>query len=553
MRDHLLHHLLEDSAKKYPDNVAVVFKDASVTYADLDRQSSGLALRLAELGIKKGDRVGIMLPKSIESIVSLFGILKAGAIYVPIDPSAPLGRVGYIIKHCGIACLITSSRYLVSLSAYPGDRTALPKALVIDEDWHVPDGYDFPFECLPFATAPDERQSVFQSMEMSDSSPAYILHTSGSTGNPKGVAISHLNALTFVKMAADYFGISASDRFCNHAPLHFDLSVFDVFVAVKCGATIVLLPEQLSTFPVKLAEYIAQEQITIWNSVSSVLKILADKGGLERHRYDSLRIVHFSGDIMPVRYLRQLRDHMANASFYNIYGQTEANSSLYYPIQELPADDSWRIPVGKPFPNFEVFALSDAGEVVGRTGEEGELYVNSSTVALGYWGNDAMTREKFVPDPRCPFFTNTVYKTGDLVRIDEQGNYVFTGRKDHMIKSRGYRIELEEIETVLASHPDIMTAVVLPIPDELVGNRIAVIIVPTDKRTMGKYDVIRHCASRLPNYMIPEIVEFRDSMPVTSSGKIDRKQLGDILVNTHVEEIGGRNTEVPEQPAGMRL
>ena len=553
MRDHLLHHLLEDSAKKYPDNVAVVFKDASVTYADLERQSSGLALRLAELGIKKGDRVGIILPKSIESIVSLFGILKAGAIYVPIDPAAPLGRVGYIIKHCGIACLITSSRYLVSLSAYPGDRAALPKALVIDEDWHVPAGYDFPFECLPFATAPDERQSVFQSMEMSDSSPAYILHTSGSTGNPKGVAISHLNALTFVKMAADYFGISASDRFCNHAPLHFDLSVFDVFVAVKCGATIVLLPEQLSTFPVKLAEYVAQEQITIWNSVSSVLKILADKGGLERHRYDSLRIVHFSGDIMPVRYLRQLRDHMANASFYNIYGQTEANSSLYYPIQELPADDSWRIPVGKPFPNFEVFALSDAGEVVGRTGEEGELYVNSSTVALGYWGNDAMTREKFVPDPRCPFFTNTVYKTGDLVRIDEQGNYVFTGRKDHMIKSRGYRIELEEIETVLASHPDIMTAVVLPIPDELVGNRIAVIIVPTDKRTMGKYDVIRHCASRLPNYMIPEIVEFRDSMPVTSSGKIDRKQLGDILANTHVEEIGGRNTEVPEQPAGMRL
>ncbi len=368
-------------------------------------------------------------------------------------------------------------------------------------------------------------------MDMSDTCPAYILHTSGSTGKPKGVAISHLNALSFVEMAADFFTVTAADRFCNHAPLHFDLSVFDIFVAVKRGATIVLLPEMLSTFPVKLAEYIENEQITVWNSVSSVLTMLADKGMLEWRNFDSLRLVHFSGDIMPVKYLRLLKKHMKKASFYNIYGQTEANSSLCYPIQEIPDNDSWRIPVGTPFPNFEVFALNEDRQIATHPGEEGELYVSSSTVALGYWGDRNMTHEKFVPDPRYPFLEKIVYKTGDLVRIDECGNYMFSGRIDHMVKSRGYRIELEEIETVLSGHPEIAAAVVIPIPDEIVGNRISAIITAVTGCSITKENFVRYCASRLPKYMIPEMIEFRDSLPMTSSGKIDRKKLSEVIVN----------------------
>ena len=366
-------------------------------------------------------------------------------------------------------------------------------------------------------------------IDVSDTSPAYILHTSGSTGNPKGVVLSHLNALSFVKMASDFFHINPADRICNHAPLHFDLSVFDVFAGVRCGATVMLLPEVYSTFPVKLAEFIEKQEISVWNSVSSVLAMLVDKGALGKFNFDSLRIVHFSGDIMPVKVLRILKRFMRNASFYNIYGQTEANSSMYYHVREIPETDSWRIPIGKAFPNFDVFALSDSREPIRRPGEEGELYVDSSTVALGYWDADAMTSEKFVPDPRYPSLKKRVYRTGDLVRMDEHGNYIFSGRKDQMVKSRGYRIELEEIEAVLSGHPGIKNAVVVPIPDELIGNRIVAVVAPVSMESVNKEDIVLHCAALLPRYMIPESIDFHDSLPKTSTGKIDRRKIRDML------------------------
>jgi amino acid adenylation domain-containing protein len=529
MLNYLLHHLLEQSAKKYPDKAAVVFNDASLTYNELDKKSSDLSTKLIQLGVKKGDRVGIMLPKSIEAIIALFGILKTGAIYVPIDPASPNSRSAYIIKHCEIECLITSSRHALMLFSDTGEILPVKKAIVTDKDGSALNGLNIPVKCLSWSEISFGKLTDFRPVEMSDGSPAYILHTSGSTGNPKGVVISHLNALTFVNMAAEFFSISSEDRFCNQAPLHFDLSVFDIFVAVKCGATVVLLPELLSLFPLKLAEFIAQKRISIWNSVSSVLAMLTDKGMLDRFSFDSLRIVHFSGDIMPVKYLRKLIKHMSTASFYNIYGQTEANSSMFYPIQIIPDSVSWKIPIGKSFPNFEVFAMSDTQEIISYPEEEGELYISSSTVALGYWNTQQMTDEKFTPDPRYPSTKKVVYRTGDLVRLDANGDYIFVGRKDHMVKSRGYRIELGEIEIVLLNHAKIRTAVAIPIPDELIGNRIAAVIVPIGKGIIENEEVISHCSAFLPKYMIPDIIEFRESVPMTSTGKVDRKNLTEDL------------------------
>lgn len=531
MRDYLLHHLLQRSAEHYPDNIAVIFKDKAVTYSELERLSNGVAGSLQQLGIRTGDRVGIMLSKSIEQIVALFGILKAGAVYVPIDPAAPIGRVAYMIRHCGVECLITTPGNLKALSGSE-DGINISTVLLIGKDAVVVTHGTIVNKRLSLDVEAAGDHGGFQTVEMSDSSPAYILHTSGSTGNPKGVAISHLNALTFIDMAADYFNVTASDRFGSHAPLHFDLSVFDIFVAIKQGAAIVLLPEMLSTFPVKLAEYIEKERITVWNSVSSVLTLLAEKGVLKSRNLDSLRLVHFSGDIMPVKYLRLLAKRMKNAAFYNIYGQTEANSSLCYPITEIPDDDSWRIPIGKPFPNFDVFALNEKRQVVSRPGDEGELYVSSSTVAYGYWNDREMSNEKFVPDPRYPFLDKIVYKTGDLVRIDEDGNYLFSGRKDHMVKSRGYRIELAEIETVLSGHPEVVAAVAIPIPDDLVGNRIFAVIAAVSGCTLGTEELVRYCTPRLPKYMVPETMLFMDALPLTSSGKVDRKKLGEELVGS---------------------
>jgi acyl-coenzyme A synthetase/AMP-(fatty) acid ligase len=326
-------------------------------------------------------------------------------------------------------------------------------------------------------------------------------------------------------MAADFFAINERDRFAGFAPLHFDLSVFDIFAAVKMGASIVLVPEFLSTFPIKLAEYIEEKRVSIWNSASSALCLLADRGKLARFHFDSLRLIHFSGDIMPVKYLRTLMTTMKNAAFYNIYGQTEANSSMCYRVEDVPRDEAWKIPIGKAFPNFEVFALTEEGELVDRPGRRGELHVMAATVALGYWNDEERTKEKFIQDPRASLPGPRVYRTGDLVEVDQHNDYLFVGRKDHMVKSRGYRIELSEIEAVLHSHPSVRQAVVLAVPDELIGNRIVAHVGAMEGTGLSESDLVQFCANVLPKYMIPELIFFHDALPLTSSGKIDRKEL----------------------------
>jgi amino acid adenylation domain-containing protein len=375
-------------------------------------------------------------------------------------------------------------------------------------------------------------QEIFQSESESfsfphitDNYPAYILFTSGSTGTPKGVVISHLNSLAFVNMASDFFTVTEKDRFCGHAPLQFDLSVFDIFVALSKGATLVLVPEVLSVFPAKLSEYIEETKISVWNSVASVLSLLAERGKLERFAFESLRLVIFSGDVLPVKYLRKLKNSMRRSRFFNIYGQTEANSSTFYEVTEIPDSDSWKIPIGKSFPNFEVFVLDEAGQVVNNPGSEGELHVRASTVAMGYWKDAQKTAASFVQDSQYPFLDAPVYKTGDLVRIDEAGNYVFSGRKDHLVKSAGYRIELGEIELALYGYPGVNQAAVVTLPDDLIGNRIIAYVSLSNDKPFEKAGIINHCAKRLPKYMIPEKIEYRASLPRTSTGKVDRRLL----------------------------
>lgn len=531
MTVHLLHHLLTESSQKHPDRTAVTFKDKSITYADLEIKSNQLALTLSQHGIKKGDRVGIMLGKSVDAMISLFGILKAGAIYVPLDPLAPVNRLGHILTHCGIESLITSQESREKLYSEPHTGLRIRKIILTGMppkgDVHRGGNAD----CIPWESTTAAASRNYRPVALSDQSPAYILHTSGSTGVPKGVVISHLNALSFVQMASTFFEINESDRIANHAPLHFDLSVFDIFGGIKSGATIVLVPEFLSTFPVKLAEFIDQERISIWNSVASVLNMLAERGRLDRCNLEALRLVHFSGDIMPVKYLRTLKKHMKRAAFYNIYGQTEANSSLYFPVREIPDNEAWKIPIGKPFPNFEVFALNERREMITCPGDEGELYINGSTVALGYWNEEKMTLEKFVADPRNPSWRTHIYRTGDLVRIDSDGNFIFTGRKDHMVKSRGYRIELTETETVLNGHPHVSQAIVLAIPDELIGNRIIAYISPVEGAEISAEDITAHCNMFLPRYMVPEEIFFIARMPRTTTGKADRKLMAETYLS----------------------
>ncbi len=527
---YLLHQLLSESAAKYPDKEAIAFNDEKITYAELERESNKLAYGLSGIGIERGERVGIYMNRCIMSIMSAFGILKAGATYVPIDPVCPPGRLSYILGKCGIKFLLTSRDKLTNIGqAFPANS---PLESIV-----VMNGLDSgprPLGSVKVSAKLINWQGIQKAagedvprINTIDSDLAYILFTSGSTGNPKGVMLSHLNALTFVNSAHDFFQITTNDRFSNICPLHFDMSVFDLFVAFKAGATVVVIPETTAIFPVKLAEVIEKNRISIWNSVPSALSLLATYNNLDNHDLSSLRLVFFAGEQFPLKYLRRLRETIPGARFCNMYGQTEANSSTYYWVDQLPPDGKASLPIGRPLPNFEVFALEESGKLVTESGQEGELYVRANTVALGYWGEAEKTEKAFVKNPRRPDLNERVYKTGDLVRLDTDGNYILLGRKDHMIKSRGYRIEIGEIETVLCNHPEIKNAVVIPIPDELIGNRISAVIVPLTPGKINRDDIVRYCSQQLPKYMIPEIVEFRDSLPTTSSGKVDRKKLSD--------------------------
>jgi amino acid adenylation domain-containing protein len=523
---YLLHQLLSESAARYPDKDALSFKDERMTYGELERESDRLASGLSGMGLERGERAGIYMNRCIASIVGVFGIMKAGATYVPIDPLCPPARLSYIMNKCRIKYLLTTQEKLVNIEQVFPSNSPLENILVMNGR---DSGSGSPGSAKLFRW-PDIRETASEDalrMNTVDSDLAYILFTSGSTGNPKGVMLSHLNSLTFVNSAHDFFKIRMNDRFSNICPLHFDMSVFDLFVAFKAGATVVIIPETTTIFPVKLAEAIAKNRISVWNSVPSALSLLASYKNLDGHDLSSLRLILFAGEQFPLKYLRRLQEAVPGAKFCNMYGQTEANSSTYYWVEQLPPDAKASLPIGRSLPNFEVFSLDEDGKRVTEPGQEGELYVRASTVALGYWEEVEKTEKAFVKNPLRPDLNERVYKTGDLVSLDSQGNYVFLGRKDHMIKSRGYRIEIGEIETVLNNHPEIGNAVVIPIPDELIGNRISVLIVPSTPGKMKKEDILQYCSQHLPKYMIPESVEFRDSLPTTSSGKVDRKKLSD--------------------------
>ncbi|MFK7732338.1 MAG: amino acid adenylation domain-containing protein [Pseudomonadales bacterium] len=531
MRTFLIQHLLQQSAIAHPDKIAVVCGKEEISYQQLDERSSQLANVLIRLGVQFGDRVGIQLAHSIDSVISLFGILKAAAVYVPIDPLSPVERARHIVNNCTLQCVITSADVAAKTIALMGKETPLRNVLLTGK------GVDALKADIPgFITHTLNEECAKESntapeFSISDSHPAYILHTSGSTGVPKGVVIAHQNSLSFVDMIADRFDFTECDRVASHAPLHFDLSVFDVFTALKCSGTVVMVPKRYSVFPKELAKYISEQKISVWNSVASVIALLAENGKLEEFDFEALRLVHFSGEVLAVRHLKIAMRAMPKASFVNQYGQTEANSTMCYPIEQLPDSPNQKMPIGNAMPGCEVFALNAEGTEISAAGEEGELHIKSSTIALGYWSDTALTTEKFITDPRDQIACGRVYKTGDLVTLNEHGEYIMLGRKDALIKSRGYRIDLGEVESVLYHCDAVEVVAAIAVPHDLIGNEIVVYLRLKDSSyTVEK--LFEHCAAYLPQYMLPKAIELVKELPYTSTGKIDKKTLREqALVN----------------------
>lgn len=517
MKETLVNRLLSAAAERHPEGVAVRDRGRDLTYAELEACSNQLAHVLREAGVVPGDRVGLYLDKSLESLVGIYGVLKAGAAYVPFDPQAPTSRLAYIAGNAGIRVLLTgkekADRWDELLSGAPGVRTLV----VLNAREGVVDPPQAPVTLLT-ETALDAVPDAAPDVAQSPSDLAYILYTSGSTGEPKGVMLSHQNALAFVDWAVEEFAVTSADRLSSHAPLHFDLSVFDLYAAAEAAATIVLVPSRAVMFPVELARFIEREAITVWYSVPSALTMLVTRGAVQPEAFPELRTILFAGEVFPMKYLLRLMDLLPHVGFHNLYGPTETNVCTWYDVPRFGERDApAAIPIGRAIEGVETFAVDKAGHRVAR-GEVGELYVRGPTVMHGYWGDEERTTRTLSQENG-----GRVYRTGDLVQEDDQGNFLFLGRRDAQIKSRGYRIELGDIEAAIYEHPLVVECAAVAVPDELVTNRIKAVVAA--RAPIEEAELAQHCAARLPRYMVPELFEFRDELPKSSTGKIARKLL----------------------------
>ena len=528
---YLLHHLLTQSAARLPDKVAVRFEDRSLTYAELDTVTNQLAQALRALGVRRGDRVGIYVSKSSASVINVFGILKAGGIYVPLDPNAPAKRLAYITRNCDINVLLTSGDKLASVAELFLEGTPLNSIVLTDGQVHEASELTSWARVLSWKEVRAHDAAPVPASGAIETDLAYILYTSGSTGEPKGVMIAHRTALTFINWCYDTFRMTADDRVTSHAALHFDLSTFDLYVTIKAGGTIVVVPERHSVFPMQLTDLLEKERITVTYLVPSVLSMLVNYGGLAAHDLSGLRLVLFAGEVFPIKYLRQLMTSIPHAEYYNLYGPTETNVCTYYKVQtkDVSVERTQPVPIGRACENIEVFAVDASGHLVTEPGPEGELWVRGPCVAQGYWGDTRKTARHFVRNTFQSHVQEIAYRTGDIVVLDEDGvNWLYIGRGDHMVKSRGYRIELGEIETALYGHAGVKEVAVVAIPDEMVGNRLKALVVAHDTSGLTAKDLLAYYSSRLPRYMIPETVELCDELPRTSTGKINRTELASI-------------------------
>ena len=528
---YLLQRLLTEAAARQPQRPAVASDGCLLTYQELDQLSNKVARALLRLGVAPGDRVAVLAPKSAAAVAGVYGALKAGACYVPLDPKAPAGRLSHIVRDSDAAVIVADDERTSQAAALAGS-VPRPGGVVAAGVPGRPGREEAAMALaqgaamVPWTAVAGESAEPLAEERAIETDLAYILYTSGSTGTPKGVMISHRNSLTFVDWAAAAAGLSERDRVCSPAPLHFDLSVFDIFATCHAAACLTVLPDGTATFPVSIARWLEAERISVWYSVPSVLTLLACYGTLRQFDLSALRTVIFAGEVFPPKHLARLMAELPHPRYLNWYGPTETNVCTAF---EVPAGeaDAQPAPIGKACANTEVFAVTSEGSRVSRPGQVGELYVRGPSLMRGYWGQPAMTSEVLVRNPFRAEYDELVYRTGDLVTLDPAGNYVYLGRRDSMVKIRGYRVELGEVEAALYRHPAIAEATVLPVPDELPGSRLRAVVTTDGAGNLTREDVLDHCRRWLPGYMVPDMVEFREALPRTSTGKIDRVGLAE--------------------------
>lgn len=484
-----------------------------------------LAGALAELGVAPGDRVAIWLRKSIESIVALYGVLKAGAVYVPIDPGAPPGRARKIISDCAVSSVISHDDQVLWLLEDPALAKLQFSVVCVGADPPTRPGViswgdTLDGESLPARVVPRGSDDL-----------AYILYTSGSQGMPKGVALTHGNGLAFVDWSVAEFGLRDTDRVAGSAPLHFDLSTLDVFATGRAGACLVLVPESHVGMGGVLNRFVVERRIDVWYSVPNALARMVSAKNSALLSESSLRVVLFAGETFPIAQVRALRALLPSASLYNLYGPTETNVCTYHQVRavDVAPGRTEPLPIGRPCPYATVFVVDhDGAPLALKPGTTGELCVAGDSNMRGYWGDPALTTSKTIAVSQDDGEPLAAYRTGDLVRLDDDLNLIFRGRSDDMVKVRGHRVELGEIEAVLSAAADTVREVAAVAVGDDDEKHIEAYVVPY-QMPCDVAELRQRCAASLPRYMVPERLYVVAELPRTSTAKIDRRALVDDL------------------------
>lgn len=510
-----LPHIIEQAAFKRPDQVAFKFLDQKITFLDLHEKSTQLAIQLQEQGAKKGDRLGIYMPRCLETTIAIYGILKMGGGYVPLDPFAPLERTAFVVKDCEIEHIVSTSSQTRKLK-----NLVLEKKITaiygVDKD--IPQSTTFSWETIFNTTVASFTPPVILGNDL-----AYILYTSGSTGTPKGIMHTHDSALAFVQLATELYTMQ-DEIYGVHAPLHFDPSVQGYLGGPFALATTIIVSDAHTKMPASLTQLIEEEKITIWFSVPLALLQMLTHGNLDKRDMTSLKWVLFSGEVFPTKHLRKLMLQWSFAKFSNIYGPTETNQCTYYHVT-APPETSLPIPIGIPWGNTEYKILDSQNKEVLK-GKPGELVVRTATMMKGYWNNAPLTQKSLYKVTNPAGLEEVYYKTGDQVKVDEKGRLLFLGRNDSQIKLRGYRIELGEIENVLNAHSEVQEAAALIIINEKTEEKeLTALLIATKNVEVQTKDLMQYCKKKLAAYAIPDHFYFLEKFPRTASGKVNRKQL----------------------------
>jgi amino acid adenylation domain-containing protein len=523
----LLHQYLSQSAEADPDKTALVMGAERLTYGELESASNQLAHLLLENGCRRGDRVCILVPKSPAAILAMLGVLKADCAYVPVNVSSPAPHAARIIESAEPRIVLAgpeTSALVEALIAAGTLRPDLPIGLV--EEPAEQAGFEAAFTPSDWSSCSPEPVSYANG----SNDLAHLLFTSGSTGVPKGVMITHSNVIRFVEWATSYFGISSRDRLSGHAPLHFDLSTFDLYGTLCAGAELHLVPPEANLMSRKLAELIRDAELTQWFSVPSVLSYMAKFDVVREDYLRSLERVIWCGEVLPTPTLMHWMERLPHVRFTNLYGPTEATiASSYYTVPERPADPTAPVPIGQPCAGEELTVLDSEMRPV-PTGEIGDLYIGGVGLSPGYWRDEAKTSGAFRPHPTPADRGARLYRTGDLASIGEDGYVYFLGRIDSQVKSRGYRIELGEIEAALNAMERLKESAVVGIDSSgFEGTAICCAYAPMDGEELEPTSVRANLAKVLPSYMLPSRwLTFRE-LPKNLNGKIDRRRLKEMF------------------------